>query len=202
MLSIDDLATYWGRRAEQPGDIHYLALGDSLTQGYGAGSPAQSFVSTLAGLLTDATGASVAVTNLAVCGARLEDLVIDQLPALARLRPDVVTVCIGTNDATHTDPDRFRDVFTRLCDTLPNGTFVADVPDFQGGHGDDEARELSAIIREVVAARPALVPVAVQAATAGMTVTEFGTGFAHPDDVGYQRYTRAFWEAMEPALLR
>jgi len=43
-------------------------------------------------------------------------------------------------------------------------------------------------------------PVALEAATIGMTLAEFGTGFAHPDDTGYQRYTSAFWSAMEARL--
>lgn len=54
--------------------------------------------------------------------------------------------------------------------------------------------------RSVVEATEGLVPVGIEAATAGMQIGEFGDGFAHPDDRGYQHYTAAFWSAIAPTL--
>lgn len=195
-----DHAAYWQGRAEQDGDFCYLALGDSLTQGYGASAPDRGFVGRLANLVATQTGASVRVVNIGVCGATVRDLVDVQLPVLERLRPDLVTVCAGTNDAAVTPVTEFRRHFATVCAGLPAGAFVADIPDFQGGHGGAQARQLSAICRDQVAARGDLVPVALEAATTGMTRNEFGTGFAHPHDTGYQRYTSAFWAAIAPTL--
>lgn len=196
MLSIEDHASYWDRQATRSGDLCYVALGDSLAQGYGASAPQRGYVGELAALVRQRTQRAVRVVNLGVCGATVRDLVRQQLPVLAELAPELVTVCIGANDAGHTSTTAFRADFARVCAALPAGSFVADVPDFQGGHGSDQARELAALCRTVVGTTPGLVPVAIEAATTGMAITEFGTGFAHPDDEGYQRYTRAFWSAM------
>ncbi len=200
VLSIDEVAGYWRARAERPGRLHYVALGDSLAQGYGASAPEQGYVGRLAEMIATAADTSVRVSNLGVCGATVRELVEQQLPVLRALQPDVVTVCIGANDAGHSPADKFRADFSAVCEAVPAGSFVGDVPDFQGGHGHAQARELAGVCRSVVAATSGLVPVAVEAATTGMEITEFGTGFAHPDDRGYQRYTRAFWTAIAPTL--
>lgn len=200
MLSIDDHARYWRDRAAQPGDFCYLALGDSLAQGYGASAPDRGYVGRLAELIGARTGSSVRVVNLGVCGTTVHQLSDDQLPRVHQLHPDLVTACIGANDAAVTSTAEFRTAFSTMCDALPAGAFVADIPDFQGGHASLQARELAGVCREVTGAHPGLVPVAVEAATAGMSVAEFATGFAHPDDTGYQRYTCAFWSAIGPTL--
>lgn len=200
VLSIDDHAEYWRSRSERAGELCFVALGDSLAQGYGASTPDRGYVGQLAELVGERCGGSVRVVNLGVCGATVRELVAEQLPALAQLQPDVVTLCIGANDAGVTAPAAFRATLATVCEALPAGAFVADVPDFQGGHASDRARALSAICREVVHARTDLRPVALEAATAEMTVEEFSDVFAHPDDTGYRRYTSAFWSAMAPTL--
>jgi lysophospholipase L1-like esterase len=94
-----------------PVDPTYLALGDSVAAGTGAGTPERGYVPVLAGLLADrlgcdagsADGCPVEVRNLAVPGATTETLLRDQLPpALEELRQHddvrVVTVTVGGND--------------------------------------------------------------------------------------------------------
>lgn len=200
MRTIDDHAVYWRARAEQSGEFCYLALGDSLTQGYGASAPDRGYVGQLVELVAQRTRAPVRVVNRSVCGATVRELVDEQLPQLHELKPDLVTVCIGANDAAATPTEQFRKAFSTVCEALPAGAFVTDIPDFQGGHAGEQARELAAVCRELVGAHPGLVPVAVEAATTGMAFNEFSDGFAHPDDSGYRRYTSAFWAAIEPTL--
>jgi len=43
----------------------------------------------------------VRVINLAVSGAVLNDVLQNQLPKMAKLKPDLISVSIGANDATH-----------------------------------------------------------------------------------------------------
>ncbi len=200
MPSIEDHADYWHAQARQPGNLCYVALGDSLAQGFGASAPERGYVGALSASLARHSGRTVRVVNLGVCGATVRELVQEQLPALAELRPDLVTACIGANDAGRTAPSDFLADFATVCAALPAGSFVADVPDFQGGHGSAAARELAAICRRTVDARADLISVGIEAATAGMARTEFGDEFAHPDDRGYQRYAHAFWAAIEPTL--
>jgi len=92
VLSIDDHAEYWRSRSERAGELCFVALGDSLAQGYGASTPDCGYVGQLAELVGDRCDGSVRVVNLGVCGATVRDVVVHQLPSLARLQPDVLTL--------------------------------------------------------------------------------------------------------------
>jgi acyl-CoA thioesterase-1 len=195
----DDYSAYWHRRARRSGELRYLALGDSLAQGLAARRPDRGFVGLLAQALAASTGRTVAVLNLSVTGATVADVVADQLPVLRRLAgraPDLVTVCVGTNDVARTKPEQFRADFQELCAGLPAGSLVGDVPDFQRGPHRAAAEMYSAICREVLAGFPALVPVAVQHATRDMRMWELGADMAHPGDAGHRRYAAAFEAGM------
>jgi len=187
---------YWLRRAEEPGELRYVALGDSLTQGIGASRPERGYVGLIADALAQRTGRTVGVVNLSITGVRLADLVACQLDAVARLQPDLVTVAVGANDAGRTDPAAFRADFATLCAGLPAGSLVADVPDFQGGGRRTAAAALSAVAREVLAAHPALVPVPLEAATVAMTFRDYADDFFHPSDAGHARYAAPFLRAL------
>ena len=195
----DDYAAYWRRRARRPGRLRYVALGDSLSQGLTARRPERGFVGLLADRLAEVTGQTVAVLNWSVSGATVTDVLADQLPRLAALpgpAPDLVTVCVGSNDVTRTHPERFRPLFRALCAGLPAGALVADIPDFRRGPHMAGAARLSRICREVLAEFPALVPVAVERATSTMRVRELGLDLSHPGDAGHRRYAAAFTAAL------
>ncbi|MGO4535516.1 SGNH/GDSL hydrolase family protein [Leifsonia sp. 2MCAF36] len=93
----------------------YVALGDSLTEGFCDSAPARpdaflGWADRLAGILDgDArlAGASVEFANLAVRGRRIADVVDAQIPEAVRLEPDLVSVMIGGNDlmSPAADPD-------------------------------------------------------------------------------------------------
>lgn len=84
-----------------------------------------------------------------------------------------------------------------MCDALPSGAIVGDVPEFQWGPRVGDAAELAALVRAVVAARPQLVLAPVEAATAGTRIlTELAGDFFHPNDNGYARVARAFTPAV------
>ncbi len=56
--------------------------------------------------IVDAHYPGLTYANLAVRGRRIRDLLDDQLPeALGVMEPDLVTVCIGMNDATRPGPN-------------------------------------------------------------------------------------------------
>lgn len=195
-LRVRPTARYWARRADEPGDLLYVAMGDSTAQGIGATRPRRGYVGLLADDLAHRTGRSVRVVNLSVTGARVDALLHDQLPAFRRLLrdavPDMVTVAIGSNDAGRTDPEAFRSSLRRVLADLPPGTRVADVPDFQGGPRLAAAAELSRVVRDEVDRRADLVAVDLYDATRAMTWRDYAGDFFHPGDRGYQRYYRAF----------
>jgi acyl-CoA thioesterase I len=197
----DDFSAYWHRRARRPGELRYLALGDSLAQGLTARRPERGFVGLLADELAASTGSSVAVLNLSVTGATVADVVAEQLPALLRQAgsaPDLVTVCVGTNDVARTDPDRFRADFRALCAGLPAGALVADIPHFPRGPHRAAAAAYSATCREVLAEFPELVAVPIERATTGFRPWELGADLVHPGDPGHRRYAAAFRPRVPP----
>jgi acyl-CoA thioesterase-1 len=80
--------------------LRYVALGDSYTIGTSVNT-AESWPSQLAARLPDLQ----LVATLGVNGYTSADLIADELPALARLRPEFVTLLIGVNDVVQGVPE-------------------------------------------------------------------------------------------------
>ena len=79
--------------------IVYLSLGDSTAAGWGAHDVTQTLTFKVAQSLAH-RGFRVHVINFAVGGATLRDVIEKQLPKLKTIRPDLVTISVGANDAT------------------------------------------------------------------------------------------------------
>jgi lysophospholipase L1-like esterase len=79
----------------------YVAIGDSLTTGRGDegrdGQPI-GWVQRLADILSVRTTVRCGLTNLAVDGATVREVLSKQLPAVAARKPDLVSVTVGIND--------------------------------------------------------------------------------------------------------
>src|SRR6478609_6132335 len=194
--SVDTHSDYWHDRADTEGDLLYIALGDSTAQGVGASNPADGYVGRLADELESRTGRSLRVVNLSVSGAKVADVVRDQLPLLAEVlaegqEPNLVTVTIGANDTGRTSAEDFAADMQQVIDALPPTSRVADVPYFRGRRGRS-AFELSGIIRDQVAARGDLVQVDLLINTRGLRLREYADDLFHPSALGYERYYRAF----------
>ncbi len=94
----------------------YLVLGDSTAVGQGGDYERGVAVSTARHL---ARSHAVSLTNLAVPGARAEDVLRHQVDPAARLRPDVVLVAVGANDVARlTPPRRVKAHLMRIVDRL------------------------------------------------------------------------------------
>lgn len=77
-------------------------LGDSSVAGVGADTPETTLTYGVAKVLAERY--RVTLHSLGVSGARIANVVSEQLPRLAEIDPDVVLVCVGTNDITHCTP--------------------------------------------------------------------------------------------------
>jgi lysophospholipase L1-like esterase len=79
----------------------YVAIGDSLTAGRGDegrdGRPI-GWAQRLADILSVRTTERCSLTNLAVDGATVHEVLSKQLPAVAARKPDLVSVTVGIND--------------------------------------------------------------------------------------------------------
>jgi lysophospholipase L1-like esterase len=76
-----------------------VVLGDSSVAGVGADSAQDTLTYGVAKALADRH--RVELHALGVSGSKLCNVVGEQLPQVAGLNPDVVLVCVGTNDVTH-----------------------------------------------------------------------------------------------------
>ncbi|WP_156760440.1 GDSL-type esterase/lipase family protein [Microbacterium karelineae] len=81
----------------------FVALGDSLTEGLCDTSRQRSgqyrgWADRLATMLAESSGTDFLYANLAVRSRRMRDLAADQVPAALELKPDLVSVFMGSND--------------------------------------------------------------------------------------------------------
>jgi lysophospholipase L1-like esterase len=108
------------------GDVHAVWLGDSTAYGVGVTDGEDAVASIVARRRGER------VTNLAVSGATLAEVIDDQLPRVAALRPERVYVSVGANDVTHlTRAGAFGQRYLELLRALPRDAevVVLGVPD-------------------------------------------------------------------------
>lgn len=111
----------------------YLALGDSTAAGWGAAKLEATYPHLVAQTVAK-RGFRVHLVNVAVGGATVGDVAASQLAAIDRIKPDLITLSVGANDATHfTAPDDYRRdlsaILTALEASSARTVLVADTPD-------------------------------------------------------------------------
>jgi acyl-CoA thioesterase I len=136
--------------------VRYVALGDSYTIGTSV-SPAERWPERLALVLgRPAEPALELVANLGVNGYTSGDLIRSELPALAGLRPELVSVLIGVNDVVRgVSPSTYELNIERILGTLlarlaPERIFAVAIPDYTvtpaGADYGDPLRQHVAIV--------------------------------------------------------
>ncbi|MGR0221190.1 SGNH/GDSL hydrolase family protein [Agromyces sp. ZXT2-6] len=196
---------WWRDHAKVRGELLYVAMGDSAAQGIGASRPDHSYVGILARLMRDTTGRTVRVVNLSVSGATTALAVQDQLPKLAKYRPDVMTVSIGANDIAKWDPAAFERNVRTILEAVPPHALVADLPFFYFPHNERRVAVANDILRRLVAERGlTLVRLHRETRLRGFRriFTHFANDWFHPNDHGYQVWADAFRPAVLAALER
>jgi lysophospholipase L1-like esterase len=106
--------------------VTYLVLGDSTAAGVG-GEYEQGIARATTRELERTQ--QVAMHNVAVSGARIKDVLEEQLPRAAHLRPDLVLLSVGANDVTHLTAVRsmranLREIVRRLRAANPDVAIV------------------------------------------------------------------------------
>ena len=193
---------------------NYVALGDSLTAGrddHGPGGVRIGWARRLAGILTARTAVPCALTNLAFDGASVAVVLEHQLPSVARIRPDLVSVTVGMNDIREPafSEERFAAELGWLLDglnatgatvltcTLPDIAAIMSLPADLVEVARWRMRRASDIIREQAASRGA---VCLDAwAIPGAADPElFGPDRIHPNASGHQLMADAFAALLLP----
>lgn len=198
-LSVGSYKNYWQKRSQQPGEITYLALGDSSAQGIGASSPSRGYVGLIANRLQQKTGKTVRVINLSKTGAKIQDYLDEQAPQVKSTKADIVTIEIGANDVAIFESTKFRSEFKKVLATLPYGAFVANMPLFNSRPSStNKAKQASKIIKEELANYPNLVFVDLQKQTTeNQSIFGFAPDLFHPNNLSYKNWADAFWVQIE-----
>jgi lysophospholipase L1-like esterase len=190
------------------GWANYVALGDSLTAGrddHGPGGARIGWARRLAGILTARTSVCCALTNLAFDGASTGVVLEQQLPSVAALAPDLVSVTVGMNDIR--DPgfaeERFAAELGLLLDglsgtgatvltcTLPDIATMMPLPADLVEVARQRIRQASDIIRKQAAQR-GVVCLDAWAIPGAADPGLFGPDRIHPNGSGHQLMADAF----------
>lgn len=178
----------------------WIVLGDSMSQGVGAPTFDGGWVGQLAGRLSS-TSDDLVVVNLSATGARVTDVLEQQLPAMALIgsrEDDVVSVLAGSNDLF--SGAEAREALPKACATLlerlPQGSVVSTLPP-RGPAG-------AAANRHIEAARAAGQVRVVDMMSDGPASWrgKLAADFFHPNQRGYAAIADAFEAPMRAALVR
>lgn len=208
-MNVANFSNYWQtqNKKEVPSNtLVYVALGDSAAQGLGASTADKGYVGQFAQQVSKKEGRPVHIINLSKSGARIQDVIKDQLPQLAKLKPDVVTLDIGGNDIADYSSSKFRTEFTLLLSKLPDGAFVANVPFFGGrtqlpffgsGQTERDVLEANTIVRQLIGSTShRFVELHdITKSRNGRRVWNYAVDYFHPNNRGYKAWTEAYWVA-------
>ncbi len=204
-----DYKNYWQTISQGPvpeNALVYVALGDSAAIGIGASKPQNGYVGILGNRLNEKTGRPVHIINLGVTGAKVADVISDQLPQLQGLNlpaDAVVTLEIGSNNIGQFDTDKFSREFEDLIKAMPKQSVVADVPYFGGGRAnakENNALEASRIIEELTEKYQLKLVHLHDATRAKDSWRNYAADFFHPNDRAYRIWADAFWGTIEHQL--
>ena len=171
----------------------WIVLGDSMSQGIGAAGPFAGWVSQLQEMARR-RGVDLDVINLSASGARVSDVLDQQLTALRSLPPsmnadasDIITVLIGSNDLLGKRnravlPDRFDS----LIGQLPRGSIVSTLPQPR------RAAQAVNVALENARAAGALKVLDMRRAGPRSWRGRLAADHFHPNEAGYQAIAEAF----------
>jgi lysophospholipase L1-like esterase len=107
----------------QASPLWYVALGDSLTAGVGTENYQQSYPFLLADALAKEKKQNWRLLNLAVPGAESADVLSQQLPAMLKQQPQLITLLVGTNDIHNfISEQKFADNYRQILEQLKTKT--------------------------------------------------------------------------------
>jgi len=212
-LPIVAVAAVLGTANASPAAFSYVALGDSLTAGQGA---RRGYVDRLYERLAREHPGAV-LHNLGSSGATTVDVLRAQLPRVAKLRPSLATLAIGTNDLTDgSSVDRVLQNLTTIIESLratgatvvvtnlPAVGLAPAVPPAYRAHIDALVRSANTTIEAICRKNDAALfdLYALSKTEIPRHPEYFSWDGYHPSDEGYDRWAQAMWIAVKGALAR
>lgn len=175
-----------------------LIVGDSITQGYDAVYPSQSY----ANLVSDMLGASSLNQGI---GAEIFNP--DIIDADLGFTPDLITVAYGTNDYSKRTREDFtaaaNEYYARLRAAYPTARIFALLPIWRGDTAKPRAvgsfEEAKAIVRAAAENQPNTVVIDGNAFVPHLPEF-FSDKYLHPNDMGFKFYADALFAAIAKEL--
>ncbi len=196
--SLTSYAAYWQEQKTEQGEITYLALGDSAAQGLGASKPENSYVGLIADRLREKTGKTVRVVNLSKSGAKIQDVIDNQIPLIDKYGADFITLDIGGNDVVSFNEQQFRTEFNELATLLPEKTVVSNVPYFGGRiKRANEVDKANVIVENATEANDLRLADLYSVTKSRDSIFGYAADFFHPNDRGYRNWADAFWNVLK-----
>lgn len=206
-------------QASEPKKQIFMPLGDSYTIGTGA-SEGNSWPEVMVRHLND-SGYNVEMPdNPSRNGYTTVDLIEMELPSFLKVKPDLVSICIGTNDwCMGRDSATFHDNLKYILDTvqahLPVKTNIVmlTVPDFsltKSGPVYSGGRDISAglqsfnriILAEAAARGLKTVDIFAVSQEVKTDYTMISDDDLHPSDKGYARWEKSIFPVVSSLLAK
>lgn len=186
-------------------ELRYIAAGDSTAAGEGASSVEKTYTYKIAQEL--AKERTVQYKNIAVRGAQTKDVLETQLAQIIEFAPNIVTISIGANDATHLVSEKnilknYQAIIASLLENTEAQIYITNIANFDG------ARLLPIPFVQLIEHRSAKINPKIQALETErvkiINIHDFGWSnypdkqvtysldFFHPSDIGYENWTNAF----------
>lgn len=186
----------------------YLAMGDSTGAGWGAATLQATYPYLVAQAVAQ-RGFRVHIVNVAKGGATARDVAVNQLPSIAEVKPDLITLSVGANDTTHgTAPEDYRRDLNAILAALETSSarqiLAADTPDMFLAPAlplplswvtARRARAQNAVLRELT--RDSRVQIVELYEKGKLDESElYAADRFHPSSAGYARWARLFIERL------
>lgn len=190
---------YWQEKAFDGGNYTYVVLGDATALGVGATSVEKSYARLIAERIK-MTGRTVRVVNLAANNADVLNVINKQLPKVAALKPDLVTVTVGLTDINAgVSPDSFAYNLKNLFESLPpHVSYVAELPYPFDNRKDQVVQDTNARIRSIASENGVnVVPLYAATNRKKFDLTIYDWDLTYPNDRGHAMWADTFWAIIQ-----
>lgn len=188
--------------------VTYLVLGDSTAVGVGSSNHENSYSYQVAQKLAR-NGFSVEVINIAKSGSRVSDVVSEQLPKIKEINPNIISISIGGNDATHmTSEDDFKknmrsiveeieesDAKIVLFGSTPNMFRIPALPRWFSWLAGKKSERQNEVTKSILPSSFHYIDIFNNARLQG--IKEYAVDWFHPNDRGYEKWAREFTNELE-----
>jgi lysophospholipase L1-like esterase len=195
--------------------LRYIAAGDSTGVGYGASSLEDTYAYKIAEFL--AGNHTVFYKNISVIGNMSQDVLDRQVSQIISYKPDIVTISMGANDATHLVAsekvlENYKTIIEKLEQETTAKIYITDIANF------DDATILPWLYYKLIEYRSGMLNPRLLALDdlrvkmidihnfgwSKPPYNDRGSTYAadhfHPNDLGYRNWTDAFLDKIQNRL--